>query len=196
MNARRAAVISLLCACSPACEQSPRRETRPAASHTGAASKAMLSFEKTKIFDFVPQIAEAVATVHERDGSRTGVILALQDRDAGNCGDTTTRSMQFVSPDWTAGANVDLAHLERSDRSKSYGENAARAGTWVMKLGATPELSADSRIHPEIPWQPTGTLTLLSIPGEAGRGEVRVNLSNNGFHFDETLPIRVCVPLE
>jgi hypothetical protein len=125
--------------------------------------------------------------------------LALQDRDAGKCGDVRLRSMQFVIPTWKRGLKVDLAGLARSNPSAGYAENASNAKTWVVKLdpNVEAELAPDSRMHPEIPWHPTGSIEVADVGGyDSGQGQIRVDLANDGFHFEKLLSVRVCVPLE
>lgn len=174
-------------------------EVRPSASTTATAIATTTTTSAFVVtpqqFDFVPEIGEIVATVLDRSRRRIGVIIALHDRDRGSCGDLTTRSMQFVLPDWRAGLVVDLGLLERSSPSAGYAQNASTAKTWVLKLGRAAELTADSRIHPAIPWDPTGTLAVLDAPSGAN-GKVHVQLANVGFRFEKDLPVRLCVPLD
>lgn len=162
----------------------------------GAAPSPASAFSEIRIFDFVPEVAEIVATVLDAKRQRVGVIIALQDRNAGRCGDTTTRSMQFQLPDWRPGLKVEFDALARSDPSRGYADNAASAKTWVMKLERTPELSADSRIHPEIPWDPKGTIEVLDPASGSVADNVRVRLRNGSFKFEGVVPVRVCVPVD
>lgn len=181
---------------------SARDKAAPSASVSAPAGSASVpapasTFAGTRLFDFVPEIAEIVAVeVRTQKHVPVGVVLSLADRDAGKCGDTTTRAMQFELPDWRSGLEVDLARLRRSDLGASYGDNASNARTWVMKLEATPELSPDSRIHPEIPWAPIGTIRVLAAPRDGAEGKISVRLANGPFRFEKILPVRVCLPLD
>lgn len=183
-------------ACAPARDQAALSASAAAPSGSASVPAPASTFAGTRLFDFVPEIAEIVATEHTQERVRVGVFLSLADRDAGKCGDTTTRAMQFVLPDWRGGLEVDLARLPRSDLGASYMHNASNARTWVMKLEATPELSPDSRIHPEIPWAPTGTIRVLEAPNDGAEGKISVRLANGPFRFEKILPVRVCLPLD
>ena len=90
-------------ACGPSdYRAAPTALSRPITYTTDSAHGAPL-FDATGIFDYVPEIAEVVATIHNRDNERRGLIIALQAHDAGACGDLKTPSMQFVIPDWKSG---------------------------------------------------------------------------------------------